>query len=315
VKEKLALIAVLLAIAAAPLLVFWYRGQLAAERYPADARVFQITAVAGIGAYTVEEVNGANFWWKRYAPMTLALNLGDHVVLDIRSADVCHQFYVPGLGLGPVEVRPEKGAVIEFTATQTGIFQYFCTTMCGQCHVYMTGWIVISSDAAEIESPDPIVCPLCFVDFGKPPEGNMVELGDWQYQANTCNACHGWDGIGGVRNFNYAKDTIPAHERTAEKLFIRSEEDADSFIQAMIEHGSLEDLEDEVDIPMFNVVKARFEAIRNIIRNGSDPEKKDPNGPTPPLWMPAWQHKLTEHEINAIILYFIDLFPWEEEEG
>ena len=313
-KEKIAVIIVLITVAAVPLLIFGYRFLDRTVKYPPDTRVFQLTAVAGNGAYTLEEVNGLSYWWKRYAPMTLMLEVGDHVVFEIKSADVTHQFYVPGLEIEPVEIRPEKNVVVEFTAREPGIFQYFCMTMCGQCHVYMTGWIVISPVGEKLESPTPIVCPLCFVDFGRPPEGKTTELGEYLYLYWTCNACHGWDGQGGVKNPNYAKKTIPAHENTAEKLFLKTAEDSRAFMELLAKHPDLKDLEDDPDIPLFNVISARYRALKNIIRNGSSPQRLNPDGPEPPLWMPAWQFKLTDHEIDSLIHYFIDLYPWDEEE-
>jgi hypothetical protein len=59
---------------------------------------------------------------------------------------------------------------------------------------------------------------------------------------------------------------------------------------------------------------ARYKALKDIIRNGSVPEKRDPTGPDPPLWMPAWQYKLTNHEIDSLIVYFVDLYQWEDDE-
>lgn len=315
-KEKVATLIVLFILAAVPGAVMLARRMHADAICPPAAKVFNITAVgAGSGAYTLENVNGLNYWWKRFAPMTLTLNVGDRVVLNLTSADVSHQFYVPFLDIGPVDVLPGKHVMVEFTADRAGVYQYFCTTMCGQCHCFMTGWIIVAAPGKPPETPDPIVCPVCFADFERPQEVEMVRLGDYLYLEQTCNACHGWEGQGGVKNPNYAKKTIPAHNTTANKLFLRSAEDADRFIELVQQNGGdLDDLDEDLDIPMFNVVKARFQALKQIIANGSPPQKLDPDGPEPPLWMPAWRHKLTQGEMDALIVFFVDLFPWDEDE-
>ncbi|MFC1896307.1 cupredoxin domain-containing protein, partial [Thermodesulfobacteriota bacterium] len=225
-KERIAALTVLLTILAVPGFVLWYQWLRIPTHYPPQARVFNITAVREpSGAYTLEEVNGLTYWWKRFSPMTLLLHAGDRVVLNIRSADVSHQFYVPELGIGPVDVRAGYMATVEFTADKAGVYQYFCSTMCGECHCYMTGWIVVSSEQHPYAAPPPVVCPLCYDDFGEPPEGDMVSLGAYLFQRMACVACHGWEGRGGVRNPNYAKKTIPPHNTTAEKLFLRTQED------------------------------------------------------------------------------------------
>ncbi|MFZ5563020.1 MAG: hypothetical protein ACOZBW_03145, partial [Thermodesulfobacteriota bacterium] len=256
---------------------------------------------------------GLNYWWKRFPPMTILLETGDRVVLKLKTADVSHQFYIPGLGLAPVPIVPGHPAELRFTADREGIFQYFCTTMCGDCHTYMTGWIVVSPKGRPIKPPEPVVCPLCYMDFGPPPHEKMVDLGEHFYQTMGCISCHGVWGRGGVKNFNYAKETIPAHNTTAAKLFLRTPEDARTFFDLLEKTGDLEELDEDPDIPLFNVVRDRYEALRQIIRNGSTPEKLDPAGPEPPLWMPAWKYRLTDRDIDALILYFIDIYLFDAE--
>lgn len=302
-------------IIAVPCSILGYQYVYLPAQYAPKVKVFNITAVADpSGAYTLETVNGLNYWWKRFTPMAIILETGDQVVLNLRSADVSHRFYVPGLNIGPVDIRPDKMARVKFTAKKAGVFQYFCMTLCGNCHCFMTGWIVISRKGETLDIPNPIVCPLCFVEFDWPFDGDLIDLGDHIYFNMSCYTCHGMEGRGNVKNLNYAKKTIPAHNTTVAKLFLRTEEDAATFNDLLCKHDDLEDLEDEPDIPLFKLVLARYNALKEIIKNGSDPEKLDPAGPEPPLWMPAWKYKLKEREIDALIAYFIDLYWWDEDE-
>lgn len=314
-KEKFANIMTLLLIVAIPVGIFLYQYAYLPSRCDNGAKIFNITSVAKpSGAYTLEEVNGLNYWWKRFMPMTILLETGDRVVLKIKTADMTHQFYVPGLGLGPVAIVPGYITELGFTAEKEGIYQYFCTTMCGDCHTYMTGWIVVSPKGGEIEAPNPIVCPLCSLESTKPPQDNMIALGEYLYQTSGCISCHGVWGKGGVSNFNYAKSTIPAHDTTAAKLFLQTPEDARVFFELLEHNSDLDDLVDTPDIPLFNVVLDRYNALKQIVRNGSTPEKLDKAGPEPPLWMPAWKYRFTDREIDALILYFIDFYLYEADE-
>ena len=72
----------------------------------ANERVINITGVGARGAWTLETVNGLNYWWKSFEPATIHMQLNEKVVLRLLSADVFHQFYVPALGIGPVDVEP-----------------------------------------------------------------------------------------------------------------------------------------------------------------------------------------------------------------
>ncbi|BCS98760.1 hypothetical protein DSLASN_43920 [Desulfoluna limicola] len=314
-KETLALIALLITLVAVPGSVAWYELVYRPNLYSPTVKVFDITAVgAGSGAYTLDDVSGLTYWWKRYKPMTLILTTGDEVILNVHSGDVVHQFYIPTLNVGPADVVPGKVTTLRFTAGAPGVYQYFCTTMCGKCHCYMTGWVVISDGVKSVDAPAPILCPICFVEFDRPEEGDLIDLGDYLYQEMTCNACHGQGGRGGVHNPNYAKTYVPDHLTTASKIFLRTEEDAEAFNQTLLKYGGVEELEEPPDISLIPLVMDRYMALKEIIRNGSEPEKQDPQGPSPPLWMPAWKYMLTDHEIDALISYFIYLYPWEEAE-
>jgi hypothetical protein len=314
-KETYARLAILATILLIPGLILGYQHVYLPARQAGGVKVFQLTAMGdGVGAFTLEQVNGLNYWWKSFPPAIIFLEAGDRALIRLQSGDVSHRFYVPALRLGPVDVRPGHPAEISFTALQPGSYQYFCTTICGPCHFYMTGWIVVSVPGAGPEIPPPLNCPLCPGDFDQPPPTGMTELGEYLYWRKGCVTCHGLNGAGGVANYNYAKNTIPAHNRTAEKLFLRSREEADAFVKILAGHADPEELaEPPEEIMLYPVVRDRYQALQEIIRNGSRPERLDPGGPEPPYRMPAWKYLLAAHEIKGLIAYFISLQPWEEE--
>ena len=70
----------------------------------------------------------------------MVVNQGDHVIINVTSADVVHGFALERYALGGVTARPGSTRTIEFDATVAGIFTYFCTeTTCGTGHLEMTG--------------------------------------------------------------------------------------------------------------------------------------------------------------------------------
>jgi len=167
--------------------------------------VIDVTGFAGRGTWTLETVNGLNYWWKAFEPATIYLEVGDTAVLRFHSADVMHQFYAPGLNIGPVSVEPGHVSEIQFKAEKAGVFKYYCTSMCGGCHFYMQGWIVITKRGETPPTPDPIVCPLCLPDFGGPPKGDPILLGEYLYQSMGCITCHGVEGRGGVEKLQLSQ--------------------------------------------------------------------------------------------------------------
>lgn len=145
-----------------------------------------------------------------------------------------------------------------------------------------------------------------------PSKASAVERGKWLYRRKGCFVCHGESGMGGVPNYNYVKETVPALNAMADRMMITSREDADSIIQKLEQGADLEALVDDPPIPRYNVFLAQYNAIRGLIRNGNRSGKKNPEGPQPPLSMPAWKHKLSDGDIDDMLAYLLTLQHWED---
>jgi hypothetical protein len=276
-KEKLAIISVLLVMTAVPGLVFvyqeFYRPARRAER------VIDITGVGARGAWTLESVNGLNYWWKSFEPATIHMRLNETVVLRLLSADVFHQFYVPALGIGPVDVEPGYIKEIRYRAAKAGVFQYYCTSMCGGCHFYMQGWIVVTPPGEKPATPRPISCSLSLPSFEGPDRAGAVALGEYLYQTMGCATCHGIAGQGGIENYNYIRKTVPAHKRTADKIFLTDADDRRAFLDLIRRGDDPNDPDEEPDIPRYRLVKARFRAAVELINKGKQAARRDLAGP------------------------------------
>jgi mono/diheme cytochrome c family protein len=311
-KEKLAVICVLMVLVAVPGLVFVYQDIYRPSRNA--ERVINITGVGARGAWTLETVNGLNYWWKSFEPATIHIQLNEQVVLRLLSADVFHQFYVPALGIGPLDVEPGYVKEIRFKAEKAGVFQYYCTSMCGGCHFYMQGWIVVTPAGAKPATPRPIACSLCLPAFERPEAARAVALGEYLYQTMGCMTCHGIAGRGGVDNYNYIKKTVPAHDHTANKLFLADAEDREAFLALIQQGADLNHPAEPPDITRYRLVMSRFNAAVKLIESGKNAARLDLAGPEPPLQMPAWQDRLSRRQIHAIMGYFISLMSDDEDE-
>lgn len=296
-------------------LLAWYRRAAVPGAGEPGVIALTLTGVAADGVWTFSEVNGLNYWWKTFEPATLFLREGDEVVLNLKSADLFHRFYLPAFGVGPVDVEPGHLATVRFRAAKAGVYQYFCTSMCGSCHFYMRGWVVVTAPGATPVRPPPILCRFCRLETGPPPDASdLVALGSYLYLGRGCVTCHGPEGRGGVVNLNAANDPVPAHDSTASKLFLGSPEDARAFLD-LLQHTADLNATEDVEIARFPIVRARFENARDIVRLGRYSAKLDPEGSEPPLQMPAWQHLVSEREIDALLAYFVSLERWEDGDG
>ena len=311
-RERVVSAALAVAIVAIVGAVAWSAGALG---YPAErgVRAFNLTGVGSAGRWTLEPVNGLTYWWKDFAPATLFVETGDEVVIHLRSADVFHRFYIPEFQVGPANVEPGHTVTVRFKASHKGVFQFYCTSMCGSCHFYMRGWIVVTDHGATPVHPPPLDCGLCVLHPAAIPAGaGLVETGALLYRQKGCFTCHGPRGRGGAPNDNSTNGTVPGHNTTAQKFFLRTREDAGAFIRLLESSGDLDAI-DDAEVTGFPVVRARFLTAKEIIRKGRFTAKANPNGPQPPLQMPAWEYLLTDREIDAVLAYFISLQPWDDE--
>jgi mono/diheme cytochrome c family protein len=109
---------------------------------------------------------------------------------------------------------------------------------------------------------------------GKAPwdgEKDAIGRGRLIYVRAGCVACHGAEGRGGHPNNNVVGNAIPAVYKAADGYTI--------------------------------------EELKTRIRSGRKPEKHDPDGPEPMVYMPAWRGVLNEGEIADVAAYLMSLAP------
>jgi len=100
---------------------------------------------------------------------------------------------------------------------------------------------------------------------------DTVAKGKIIYARAGCVACHGAQGRGGHPNNNVVGSEIPAVYKAAEGYTL--------------------------------------EELKTRIRSGRFPEKKDPSGRQPLVWMPAWGQILKDGDIEAVAAYLMSLAP------
>ena len=311
--EFIAIIFVVGGLAGTNVFIDWYQNDYNISEFPKDAKIFDLTGVARNGIWTLDKVNGHNYWWEEFTPAQIHVDKGDEVVLRFQSADVTHRFYLPELNIGPVEVVPGHTEIVSFRAEKEGAFKYYCTSMCGDCHFYMQGWILVGPDAVIPVNDEKAACAHENVEELIPE--NMLEKGKFLYSNLGCMTCHGNDGIGGIENYNYAGGLIPAHANLAEKFFLEDEDEIDAFVDLLthdIDLNSIDGIPE--DIPQFRISLVQYNAAKELIRIGKHCAKLDENLAEPPLQMPSWDVWLPDNDIDAVIAYLLTLYDWDEDE-
>lgn len=317
-KEWLAIASVLATVVGVPAAVVSYERSITSGG-PDNAQVITLTGVGTQGLWTLEDVVGHNYWRREYERATLKLVAHRPVILRLKSADVTHSFYSPALNVGPAPVEPGHVTVVEFTAPGPGVYEYYCVAVCGECHPFMRGEIVV------VETPNllgdvkhrPTRC--IHHDLLAPKTNDLVAHGAYLFQRYGCASCHGEEGRGEIKNFNYAKGTVPTLNTMAEKLFLYDPQEAAAFIKLLELDPGLKGVEGWSDLvpaifSRFEMTDARYKSVKMTIEHGNPAGKADVHGPEPPLWMQGWQYRFSDRDVDALIAYLVSVYPWDEEE-
>ena len=282
-------------------------------------RTITLTGLAPQGIWTQDEVNGGNYWKAHFKPAELNLKAGEQIRLILRSADVVHRFYMPQLGIGPIELVPGHTEVVNFKADKEGIYPYYCTAVCGDCHFHMLNMRGLVAIGKEIDTKTaPIINePLCMVNITSdlPSFTDITQKGHFLFQTRGCVTCHGVDGSGGIPNFNYVRGTVPALNTLASKMSLGSKDEVDSFTKALEQKEGPAKDKPEPGLSNWPLSFAQYQSVVKTIEGGSPPLKADPNGPEPPLFMPSWKENLDHEQINSIIAFLISEQKFEEHTG
>ena len=78
-----------------------------------------------------------------FDPSTITVNKGDTVKLHITSEDVTHGFSLPEFSVSDT-LSPGTTTTVEFIASKTGTFSFFCSMFCGSGHGSMRGTLIVT---------------------------------------------------------------------------------------------------------------------------------------------------------------------------
>jgi len=85
-----------------------------------------------------------------FTPERVEIKAGDHVIWHItnveRAYDATHGFALPGYNIN-LSIEPGETATIEFDATQSGVFTYYCSEFCSALHLEMMGYLMVEPES------------------------------------------------------------------------------------------------------------------------------------------------------------------------
>ncbi len=81
-----------------------------------------------------------------YTPDRVEIQQGDHVIWHITnvdtSFDATHGFALPGYNIN-ISLEPGETGTVEFDATQSGVYPFYCSEFCSALHLEMAGYFLV----------------------------------------------------------------------------------------------------------------------------------------------------------------------------
>lgn len=157
-------------------------------------------------------VTGHQWWWELEYPSEgfvtaneLHVPVGQRVLLELRSADVIHSFWVPELA-GKADLVPGRNNTMWFAAERPGVFVGQCAEYCGTQHAHMLLRVVVDSPEryaawAANERRDAVVA-------------SATDDGRRVFESTACVSCHTVRGTDAAGRFGpdlthlMSRDTI-----------------------------------------------------------------------------------------------------------
>jgi nitrous-oxide reductase len=101
-------------------------------------------------AKVVRNGNNVEVWMvvirSHYTPEHVEVNKGDHIIWHLtnieRQRDATHGFALAGYNIN-LSLEPGETQTIEFDATMSGTYAYYCTEFCSALHLEMAGYFLV----------------------------------------------------------------------------------------------------------------------------------------------------------------------------
>jgi len=162
-------------------LVFAYLGTYTlGEVLAVDPNAMEVDVIARQWAWQFDYPQG-------FSSKELHLLVNHQVVLNMKSLDVLHDFYVPQFRIKQ-DILPGEITTYRITPTMIGDFTAECAQLCGTGHTYMTATVIVQSQSdydAWIKAQEAAAAAAAQTPLGR---------GQQLVAQNGCTGCHSVDG-------------------------------------------------------------------------------------------------------------------------
>lgn len=135
-------------------------------------------------------ITGHQWWWQARYPSAqvitaneIHLPVGKRILLQLKSADVIHDWWVPALG-AKMDMIPGSPNYLWVTASRAGTYEGACSEFCGQQHAWMR-IRVIAQSPAEYNN-----WLIKHNHAAQEPGDSTARFGKSLFMQASCSSCH-----------------------------------------------------------------------------------------------------------------------------
>ena len=136
-------------------------------------------------------ITGHQFWWEVYYPQTgvitaneVHLPVGKRLIMEMRSADVIHSWWMPELG-NKMDLIPGRNNFLTLNINQPATYAGTCSEFCGAQHAWMRLYVVAEDSVTYADWLAANAQPA-----SKMAGDSLIAKGEQIFQTATCGECH-----------------------------------------------------------------------------------------------------------------------------
>jgi cytochrome c oxidase subunit 2 len=140
-------------------------------------------------------ITGHQWWWEFNYPKLhvetaneLHIPAGKRMLVQLQSADVIHDWWVPALGR-KMDMIPGQNNFFYIESSQVGIFEGACSEFCGRQHAWMRIKVFADDSSTFVKWVQAQRKP------AQSPKTELAEKGKILFETKTCSTCHQINGV------------------------------------------------------------------------------------------------------------------------
>lgn len=204
-------------------------------------------------------ITGHQWWWEVEYPASkvitaneVHLPVGKHLLMEMRTKDVIHDWWVPELG-NKMDLIPNLKNYLAVDINKPGNYYGACSEFCGAQHAWMRIHVIAQTQNDFNHWLD------SNATNAKQPEDSIAMRGAYLFQTKSCAGCHRIQGTNAVSDYGPDLTHIGSRQQLLTGMINNNEENLFKWI------NNPQQIKEGAHMPNFIFAKDSVEAIAHYL--------------------------------------------------